>query len=141
MTHSFPTRRSSDLAVPCIVKPADGDISAEEDSYAENTYREPLHPLDQFRAMQVMVDERQDIEAIAAHFMTTPAVVRQRLKLASVSPKLHEIYAEDGMTLEQLMAFSVAADHARQEQVWELLAPRPEERRGGKGGVRQVRLC
>src|SRR3546814_8614175 len=82
MTHSFPTRRSSDLAVPCIVKPADGDISAEEDSYAENTYREPLHPLDQFRAMQVMVDERQDIEAIAAHFMTTPAVVRQRLKLA-----------------------------------------------------------
>src|SRR3546814_5334673 len=69
-----------------------------------------------------MVDERQDIEAIAAHFMTTPAVVRQRLKLASVSPKLHEIYAEDGMTLEQLMAFSVADDHARQEQVWELLA-------------------
>src|SRR3546814_18341400 len=106
MTHSFPTRRSSDLAVPCIVKPADGDISAEEDSYAENTYREPLHPLDQFRAMQVMVDERQDIEAIAAHFMTTPAVVRQRLKLASVSPKLHAIYAEDGMTPQPPMDFS-----------------------------------
>ena len=115
-------RLAKTAPVPCIVKPADGDISAEEDSYAENTYREPLHPLDQFRAMQVMVDEGQDIEAIAAHFMTTPAVVRQRLKLASVSPKLHEIYAEDGMTLEQLMAFSVADDHARQEQVWELLA-------------------
>lgn len=115
-------RLAKTAPVPCIVKPADGDISAEEDSYAENTYREPLHPLDQFRAMQVMVDERQDIEAIAAHFMTTPAVVRQRLKLASVSPKLHEIYAEDGMTLEQLMAFSVADDHARQEKVWELLA-------------------
>jgi len=49
----------------------------------------------------------------------TPAVVKQRLRLASVSPKLHDIYAEDGMTLEQLMAFSVTADHARQEQVWE----------------------
>src|SRR3546814_2968102 len=94
-------RLAKTAAVPCIVKPADGDISAEEDSYAENTYREPLHPLDQFRAMQVMVDERQDIEAIAAHFMTTPADVRQRLKLESVSPKLHEIYAEDGMTLER----------------------------------------
>src|SRR3546814_20632673 len=58
----------------------------------------------------------------AATFMTTPAVVRQRLKLASVSPALHEIYAEDGMTLDQLMAFSVSADHARQEQVWEPLA-------------------
>src|SRR3546814_7453084 len=54
--------------------------------------------------------------------MTTPAVVRQRLKLASVSTALHEIYAEDGMTLDQLMAFSVSDDHARQEQVWELLA-------------------
>jgi ParB family chromosome partitioning protein len=36
-----------------------------------------------------------------------------------VSPKLHEVYSEDGMTLEQLMAFSVTADHARQKQVWE----------------------
>src|SRR3546814_8688406 len=39
--------------------------------------------------------------------MVTPAVVKQRLKLADVSPKLHDIYAEDGMTLDQLMAFSV----------------------------------
>jgi ParB family chromosome partitioning protein len=53
--------------------------------------------------------------------MTTPAVVGQRLRLASVWPRLHDIYAEDGMTLEQLMAFSVSDDHARQEQVWELL--------------------
>ena len=36
-----------------------------------------------------------------------------------MSPKLHDVYAEDGMTLEQLMAFSVTADHARQEQVWD----------------------
>jgi ParB family chromosome partitioning protein len=32
---------------------------------------------------------------------------------------LHDLYAEDGMTLEQLMAFSVTADQARQEQVWD----------------------
>ncbi len=115
-------RLSSTAPVPCIVRSNDSGVSAEEDSYAENIYREALHPLDQFRAMQLQVDEGQDIEAIAARFMTTPAVVRQRLKLASVSPALHEIYAEDGMTLEQLMAFSVSDDHARQEQVWELLA-------------------
>src|SRR5262249_12968542 len=30
-------------------------------------------------------------------------------------------YAEDGMSLEQLMAFTVTTDHARQEQVWETL--------------------
>jgi len=58
-------------------------------------------------------------EDIAARHFVNPAIVKQRLRLASVSPKLHDVYAEDGMTLEQLMAFSVTADHARQEQVWE----------------------
>jgi ParB family chromosome partitioning protein len=108
--------------VPCIVKSASSDISAEEDSYAENAVREQLHPLDQFRAMQAMVDKGSAVEDIAAYFGVTPAVVRQRLKLASVSPGLCEIYADDGMSLEQLMAFTVSDDHARQAQVWEMLA-------------------
>jgi ParB family chromosome partitioning protein len=37
-------------------------------------------------------------EDIAARHFVTPAIVKQRLRLASVSPKLHEVYAEDGMT-------------------------------------------
>lgn len=115
-------RLATNAPIPCVVKAANDGVSAEEDSYAENTFREQLHPLDQFRAMQAMVDKGQGIESIAAHFLVTPAVVNQRLKLAKVSPKLHEIYAEDGMTLEQLMAFSVSDDHERQAQVWELLA-------------------
>ncbi|MGV7122361.1 ParB/RepB/Spo0J family partition protein [Sphingopyxis sp. 550A] len=114
-------RLAKDAPVPCIVQSACG-ILAEEDSYAENAVREALHPLDQFRAMQAMVDKGSEVEAIAAHFMTTPAVVRQRLKLASVSPALHDLYAEDEMTLDQLMAFTVSDDHERQVQVWELLA-------------------
>jgi ParB family transcriptional regulator, chromosome partitioning protein len=112
-------RLAKDAAIPCIVQSAGQRIAAEEDSYAENNFREALHPLDQFRAMKSLIDKGEDAESIAAHFMTTPAVVRQRLKLASVSPALHEIYAEDGMTLDQLMAFTVSDDHARQEQVWE----------------------
>ncbi|WP_442869929.1 DNA-binding protein [Bradyrhizobium sp. CCBAU 11361] len=58
-------------------------------------------------------------EDIAARHFVSPAIVKQRLRLASVSPKLHDVYAEDGMTLEQLMAFSVTTDQARQEQVWD----------------------
>jgi ParB family chromosome partitioning protein len=78
-----------------------------------------LHPLDQFRAFKTLSDAGLSDEDIAARHFVTPAIVKQRLRLASVSPKLHEVYADDGMTLEQLMAFSVTADHARQEQVWE----------------------
>jgi len=61
-------------------------------------------------------------EEIAARFFVSPTVVKQRLRLAAVSEKRLEVYAEDGMTLEQLMAFTVNGDHARQEQVWEGLS-------------------
>ncbi len=89
---------------------------AEEDSLAENVQRAPLHPLDQFRAFQTLRERGQSEEEIAAAFFISVAVVRQRLKLAAVSPRLLDVYAEDGMTLEQLMAFTVSPDHGRQEQ-------------------------
>jgi ParB family chromosome partitioning protein len=113
-------RLAKGAPIPCVVR-TDETILAEEDSLAENAFREPLHPLDEFRAMQAMVDKQEGVEAIAAHFGTTPAVVRQRLKLASVSPALHALYADGDMSLDQLMAFTVADDHARQEAIWEQL--------------------
>lgn len=109
-------RMSKTQAVPCVVR--EGGIAA-DDSVAENDERVGLHPLDQFRAFQLLRDLGMSEEDIAARHFVNPAIVKQRLRLASVSPKLHEVYADDGMTLEQLMAFSVTADHARQEQVWE----------------------
>jgi ParB family chromosome partitioning protein len=104
--------------VPCIVRT---DGIPEEDSLAENVQRAPLHPLDQFRAFLTLCEKGQSEEEIAAVFFVSANVVRQRLKLAAVSPKLLEVYAEDGITLDQVMAFTVNPDHERQEQVWEAL--------------------
>ena len=115
-------RAAKTVPVPCVVKAATDTVLAEEDSLAENTFREPLHPLDEFRAMQRLSEKGEGDEAIAAHFRVTPAVVKQRLKLASVSEKLHEIYAAGDMTLDQLMAFTVSDDHTRQEELWDQLA-------------------
>lgn len=111
-------RMARTAPVPCIVKPVDAPDSAASDSLAENSQREPLHPLDQFRAFLALREEGRLEEDIAARFFVTPAVVRQRLRLAALSPALLDLYAEDGITLEQLMAFTVTADHDRQEQVW-----------------------
>src|SRR5690348_16930397 len=102
--------------IPCILRT---DGLAEEDSLAENVQRAPLHPLDQFRAFLALRDKGMTEEEIAAAFFVSVQVVKQRLRLASVSPKLLDVYAEDGMTLDQLMAFTVNPDHERQEQVWE----------------------
>ena len=107
--------------VPCVVGDAVSDILVDEVSLSENIERAPLHPLDQFRAFQAMLDKGMTEEAIAAAFFIGVNVVKQRLRLASVSPKLLDIYAEDGMTLEMLMAFTVSPDHDRQEQVWETI--------------------
>ncbi len=115
-------RLAKNAPIPCVVRDANADAPAEEDSLAENIQRAPLHPLDQFWAFQALREKGLGEEEIAARFFVTPAVVKQRLRLAAVSPKLLDVYAEDGMTLDQLIAFTVSSDHARQEQVWEAIA-------------------
>jgi ParB family transcriptional regulator, chromosome partitioning protein len=111
-------RLAGDVLVPCIIKT---DGMAEDDSLAENSDREDLHPLDEFRAFAALKAKGMGEEAIAAAYRVTPAVVRQRLRLASASPKLLEAYANDELTLDHLMAYCLTEDHARQEQVWESL--------------------
>jgi len=110
-------RISPDHPIPCLVKSTGIEV---EDSLAENVMRAGLHPLDQFRAFKALADdEGLSVDEIAARFFVSPQIVRQRLKLASASLTLLAAYAEDEMTLDQLMAFCVTADHARQEAVWE----------------------
>jgi ParB family chromosome partitioning protein len=112
-------RLAKTAPVPCVVRE---DGIAEEDSLAENIQRAPLHPLDQFRAFLALCEKGQSEEEIAAAFFVSVGVVKQRLRLASVSPKLLDVYAADRMTLDQLMGFSVNPDHERQEQVFERLS-------------------
>jgi len=71
--------------VPCVVRT---EGLAEEDSLAENVQRAPLHPLDQFRSFRDLREKGRSEEEIAATFFVSVQVVKQRLKLAAVSPKL-----------------------------------------------------
>jgi ParB family chromosome partitioning protein len=112
-------RLAKNAPVPCVVRDASTGILAEDDSLAENVQRVPLHPLDQFRAFKTLRDKGMSDEDIAAAFFVGVNVVKQRLRLAAVSEKLLDIFADDGMSIEQLMAFTVSDDHARQEQVWD----------------------
>ncbi len=101
--------------VPCVIVEGEG----EELSLAENVVRESLHPADQFEAFKRLVDELGfGAEEIAARFGVTPQVVRQRLRLGAVGPKLMQVYRDGGLTLEQLTAFAVTEDHARQEDAF-----------------------
>lgn len=114
-------RMAKSQPVPCVVNRSE-QTSMEDDSLAENTHRENLHPLDQYRAFKVLSDQGRDVEEIAARYFVSANTVRQRLKLAAVSPKLLDLYEQDEIRLEQLQAFAVSNDHARQEQVWERIS-------------------
>ena len=99
--------------IRCIVDTAN---DPHEISLDENVTRENMHPADQFEAFKKLAEERGiGAEEIAARFGVTPHVVRQRLRLGAVSPKLMEIYRNGDLALDQLMAFAITEDHARQE--------------------------
>ncbi|MGY3591476.1 ParB family chromosome partitioning protein [Bradyrhizobium sp. USDA 4341] len=110
--------------IRCIVDTAN---DPHEISLDENVTRENMHPADQFEAFRKLADERGfGAEEIAARFGVTAHVVRQRLRLGAVSPKVVQLYRDGDLTLEQLMAFAITDDHARQEALYERLPFDPD---------------
>jgi ParB family chromosome partitioning protein len=106
--------------VRCVVDLAN---DPHEISLDENVTRSDMHPADQFEAFRRLAEERGlSAEDIGARFGVSAPVVRQRLRLGAVAPKLMTVYREGGLTLEQLMAFAVSEDHERQEQVYDQLS-------------------
>ena len=111
---------AEDAPVNCLVLGEGEDPN--EISLVENTLRTAMHPDDQFEAFRALIEGKgASVEEVAARFGVTPAVVRQRLKLANVSPKLRALFRKGEMGLEHVMALAISDDHAAQEQAWENL--------------------
>lgn len=116
----------ADAVIPCNIV-VEG--IAEEISLAENALQCPMHPADQYEAFAKLHDEHgMRPEDIAARFGVTPAVVKQRLKLGAVSPKLMKLYRSGELNLDQLTAFAITDDHKKQERVWSELPSFNRER-------------
>lgn len=101
--------------VRCLVLPSE---AAHRVSLAENVMRRALHPADEFEAFAALIAEGHDASEVARRFGTTVRHVEQRMRLAAVSPALIKAYRAGEMTLDQLTAFAVVDNQARQEQVW-----------------------
>jgi len=101
--------------VPCLLVP---DASARTVSLMENVHRESMSPVDELFAWKALAAEGRSLEDIAADFGVTPLMVKRRLKLANVSPRLLADYQADAVSLEQLMALAITDDHAAQEAAW-----------------------
>jgi ParB family chromosome partitioning protein len=98
--------------VPVLVVPADKALIA---SLAENCFHVlPMHPADEFAAFARLLAQGKSVEDVAAAFGVTPLIVKRRMKLARVSPKLMALYREGGIGLDCLMVLASVDDHQRQ---------------------------
>ncbi|MGO4154372.1 H-NS family nucleoid-associated regulatory protein [Cupriavidus sp. YAF13] len=104
-----------DHEVLCILRDVSG---AEEASIAENMH-EAMHPADEFEAFKGLIDAGSSVDDVAARFGVTPLVVRRRLKLANISPRLIDEYRAGNVKLDQLTALAISDNHADQERVWD----------------------
>ena len=142
-------RMAKTQPVPCVVRT---DGLAEEDSLAENSQREALHPLDQFRAFQTLRAKGLGEEEIAARFFVSPAVrqaaaeARRRLGKAArcLCRGRHDAGAADGVHGDQRPCPAGAGLGLPRPQQGALLHPPPADRRRGPrrrpaGAVRRHR--
>lgn len=111
---------AKDYPVPCQLI---ADEQAGEVNLAENVIRESMHPADEFEAFQRLAAQGKSTEDVAAAFGVTPHVVKRRLKLANVSPKVLQAYRAEDLGLEQVMAFAITDDHDAQDALLHDLKP------------------
>lgn len=103
-----------DLLVPCNVILEDG-IGV---SLAENIGRKTMEPLDEFDAFSALIDGGQTPDDVARQFGVTVLHVRQRMKLARVSPVIRAAFRDGEINLDALKAYTLTDDFEAQEAVF-----------------------
>ncbi|TGP30191.1 ParB/RepB/Spo0J family partition protein [Mesorhizobium sp. M2D.F.Ca.ET.185.01.1.1] len=106
---------TKDYPVRVVLK---GEGSDTEISLAENVQRVGMHPVDEITAYRELAEQGAEVENIAARFGQSVVTVRQRLKLASLSPRILDVMRENEITLEQARALAISDDHEAQEKAW-----------------------
>ncbi|MET3631912.1 ParB/RepB/Spo0J family partition protein [Burkholderia sp. 572] len=104
-----------DYEVQCRVIPITDAVLM---SVAENGMREPDHPADACDAYRVLVDAGRTVGEVAEIYGISEQTVQRRLKLARVSPKLVELFRDDQIGADQMMALALSDSHDEQERAW-----------------------
>ncbi|MCO5067062.1 MAG: ParB/RepB/Spo0J family partition protein [Rhizobiaceae bacterium] len=105
-----------DHKVPCLVESKE---QAEETSLIENFHRLKMLPIDEFLAFDRLLQKGNTIEAVANRFGVTARFVEGRMRLARLSPKILQAFRDHQIDLDQVKAYTITDDHARQEEVFE----------------------
>ncbi|RQQ78890.1 ParB/RepB/Spo0J family partition protein [Burkholderia stagnalis] len=105
----------ADYPVRCLVVPVADAVLL---SATENEMREPMHPADACDAYRVLVDAGRAVAEVAEIYGVSVQTVHRRLKLARVSPTLVELFRDDQIGADQMMALALSDSHDEQERAW-----------------------
>ena len=96
-------------------------------SMVENIAREPLNPVDQWRAIERLVALGWTEEGIAAALALPVRQIRKLRLLANVLPAMLDQMAKGDMPSEQQLRTIAAASLEDQKQVWKAYKPKKDE--------------
>ncbi len=109
-----------DMKFPYMLVTKDEAVAV---SLAENSGRKDMHHADIVVAMLEMFRQGVGVDDIALAFGVEPLRVRQRLKLANMSPVLFDLYHNDKLEFTQMVAYAITDDHKKQESALQCLGP------------------
>jgi len=92
----------------CAVMGESDDADALEISLIENFARRDPDPFSEFETFARLVKAGRSLDGIAATFGITPQVVKQRLALANLLPKIKEAYRADAIDDETVQHLTLA---------------------------------
>jgi len=106
-------------AIPCAVMAKGDDAAAIEASLIENVAHLPMDEMDQFEAFNRLLKEGRTVEEIANIFGVTEIMVRRRLAIANLLPKIRQLNRSEEIDSATLRALTLASK--QQQKDWLVL--------------------
>lgn len=101
--------------LPCAVMGDADDADAVEASLIENMARLAMDEMDQFEAFQRLLKEGRTVAEIAATFAVSEIVVRRRLAIANLLPRIRRAYRAGEINSDSLQALTMATKSQQKE--------------------------
>lgn len=102
-------------SLPCAVMGDADDADAVEASLIENMARLAMDEMDQFEAFQRLLKEGRTVPEIAATFAVSEIVVRRRLAIANLLPRIRQAYRAGEINGDSLQALTMATKSQQKE--------------------------
>jgi len=101
--------------IPCAVMEAGDDAAAIEASLIENVARLDPDEMTQYETFTRLIREGRNVESIAVTFGLTEIMVKQRLAIGNLSPKIRDAYRADQIDAESLRYLTMATKVQQKE--------------------------